>query len=75
MTAISLEMVLPGLIGFWIGRALGSMILAMVLLVLGVILGMTVGIIHLAKLASSTNSPKREGPKSSKDKSESSPKT
>jgi len=48
VTAISLEMVLPGLLGFWLDRTLGTV---MVFLVLGVILGMTVGMMHLVRLA------------------------
>lgn len=56
VTTISLEMVLPGLVGFWIGRLLGSMIWAIVLLMLGVILGVTVALIHLVRLASTTSS-------------------
>ena len=76
MTAISLEMVLPGLIGFWIDRQLGTV---MVFLVLGVILGMTTGMIHLVRLTSSTSAAERErrkpSKKSSENNSESSPRT
>lgn len=77
VTAISLEMALPGLLGFWIDRQLGTV---MVFLVVGVILGVTTGMIHLVRLASSTNSAKREDRKSSENnppenKSESSPRT
>lgn len=76
VTAISLEMVLPGLIGFWIDRQLGTV---MVFLVLGVILGMTTGMIHLVRLTSPTSAAKREcrkpSKKSSENKSESSPRT
>ena len=77
VTTISLEMVLPGLVGFWIDRQLGTV---MVFLVLGVILGMTTGTMHLVRLASSTSSARREDRNSSKNKpsednSESSPRT
>jgi F0F1-type ATP synthase assembly protein I len=47
---ISLEMVIPGLIGLWIDRQLGTV---MLFLVLGVALGMTVGMLHLVRLATS----------------------
>ena len=49
VTTISLEMVVPGLIGLWIDRQLGTV---MVFLVLGVALGMTTGMLHLVRLAS-----------------------
>ena len=48
-TTIALEMVVPGLIGLWIDRQLGTV---MVFLVLGVALGMTTGMLHLVRLAS-----------------------
>jgi len=51
---ISLEMVLPGLLGFWIDRKLGTV---MVFLVLGAALGMTVGMIHLVRLANPPKEP------------------
>jgi hypothetical protein len=76
ITAISLEMVLPGLIGFWIGRLLGSLFWAIVLLVLGGILGMTTAIIHLVRLTSTTGTakPARRTPPEGKS-SEKSPKS
>lgn len=46
--SISLEMVVPGLIGLWIDRGLGTLPL---FLVLGVIFGMTAGMIHLVQFA------------------------
>ena len=49
---ISLEMVLPGMLGHWIDQKLGTV---MLFLVLGVILGMTAGLIHLVRLGSATN--------------------
>jgi len=48
ITAISLEMVVPGLIGLWIDRQLGTVLL---FLVLGVIVGVTTGMLHLVRLA------------------------
>lgn len=56
ITTISLEMVLPLVIGLWIDRQLGTVL---VFLVLGGILGMTTGMIHLVRLASP---PKRDPP-------------
>ncbi|MHC4400416.1 MAG: AtpZ/AtpI family protein [Planctomycetota bacterium] len=50
ITAIALEMVVPGIIGLWIDRQLGTV---MVFLVLGVAMGMTVGMIQLVRLAAS----------------------
>jgi len=53
VTTVALEMVIPGLIGLWIDRHLGTV---MVFLVLGVIGGMTAGMIHLVRLAASISS-------------------
>jgi F0F1-type ATP synthase assembly protein I len=50
ITAISLEMVVPGLIGLWVDRQLGTV---MVFLVLGVIVGVTAGMFHLVRVAGS----------------------
>jgi F0F1-type ATP synthase assembly protein I len=50
VTSIALEMVIPGILGFWLDQNLGTV---MVFLVLGVALGMTVGMIHLLRLAKS----------------------
>jgi F0F1-type ATP synthase assembly protein I len=50
ITAISLEMAVPGLIGLWIDRKLGTV---MVFLLLGVIVGVTAGTLHLVRLAAS----------------------
>jgi F0F1-type ATP synthase assembly protein I len=47
VTAISLEMVVPGLIGLWIDRELGTV---MVFLVLGMVLGVTAGMVHLIRM-------------------------
>jgi len=52
VTTISLEMVLPGLIGYWIDLRLGTKLL---FLVPGVILGFAIGMWQLIKLAGSTN--------------------
>lgn len=48
VTAIALEMVVPGVVGLWIDRLLGTV---MVFLVLGVIFGMTAGLMHLVQFA------------------------
>jgi F0F1-type ATP synthase assembly protein I len=48
--SIAAEMVVPGLIGLWIDRKLGTV---MLFLVLGVALGMTLGLIHLVRLTKS----------------------
>ena len=48
VTTISLEMVVPGVIGLWIDRKLGT---GMLFLVLGVLLGLGMGMWHLIKLA------------------------
>ena len=39
-------MVIPGILGYWVDRQLGTL---MVFLVLGVILGMTTGLMHLIR--------------------------
>lgn len=65
--AIAVEMVVPGLIGLWIDRQLGTI---MVFLLLGVALGMGLGLFHLVRLAKSLssvterNSPPHHHPKS-----------
>jgi F0F1-type ATP synthase assembly protein I len=56
ITSISLEMVVPGLIGLWIDRQLGTVLL---FLVLGVIVGVTTGMLHLVRLAAAAS---RRGP-------------
>lgn len=48
ITTVSLEMVLPGVAGYWIDQKLGTV---MLFLVLGVIFGMVAGLIHLVRLA------------------------
>jgi ATP synthase protein I len=50
VTTIALEMVLPGLLGYWLDRQLGT---HLVLLVLGVILGFATGMWHLIKMTKS----------------------
>jgi len=54
-------MVVPGLVGLWIDRQLGTV---MVFLVLGMALGMTTGILHLVRLGSSVgqNGPSEKKP-------------
>jgi len=66
VTTISLEMVLPGLIGFWIDRQLETV---MVFLVLGVILGVTVGMLHLVRLTASSSRGRQGEPTSSENDS------
>ena len=46
--SISLEMVLPGLLGVWLDRKLGTRVL---LTVLGFGLGLTLGMMHLLRIA------------------------
>jgi F0F1-type ATP synthase assembly protein I len=46
--AISLEMVVPGLAGYWIDTQLGTKALFMIL---GFVIGMTVAILHLVQIA------------------------
>jgi len=54
VTTISLEMAVPGLVGVWLDRRLGT---GMLLVVVGVILGFALGMWHLIKLANPTNPP------------------
>ena len=46
--SISLEMVVPGMLGLWVDRFVGTLPL---FLILGVLFGMTAGIIHLLQFA------------------------
>jgi F0F1-type ATP synthase assembly protein I len=48
ITAISLEMVVPILIGLWLDRKLGTVL---VFVVLGAVVGVTAGLFHLIRLA------------------------
>ena len=64
VTTISLEMVVPGLIGLWIDRQLGTV---MVFLVLGMILGVTGGMLHLVRLTAALQRSERSDRKSSDD--------
>lgn len=64
VTAISLEMALPALVGYWADRQLGT---GMVLLVLGAILGFGMGMWHLVKLSRSMSGDGRPPRESSKD--------
>ena len=57
-TSISLEMVVPGLLGLWIDRVVGTLPL---FLILGVIFGMTAGMIHLVQFAKYVGGANREG--------------
>jgi len=47
VTTIALEMVVPGLIGYWIDQRLST---GVVFLVLGVVVGFSVGLSHLMRL-------------------------
>ena len=49
---VSLEMVLPGVAGYWLDQKLGTV---MLFLVLGVILGMVSGLVHLIRMAGAAN--------------------
>ncbi len=53
---ISLEMSLPGVLGFWLDGRWGTGVL---FTVLGVVVGFSVGMLHLVKLAKSASG---EGP-------------
>ncbi len=53
VTTISLEMVLPGLVGLWIDRQLGTKAL---FLVLGVMLGFAAGLWSLVRLSQESRS-------------------
>lgn len=64
VTTVSLEMVVPALIGYWIDRRLGTV---MVFLMLGAILGMTGGIYHLVRLTALPGPGARGARKSSDD--------
>jgi F0F1-type ATP synthase assembly protein I len=52
ITAVAVEMVLPGAIGFWIDSKLGTKVL---FLILGVILGFVGGMWQLIKMTKHTN--------------------
>jgi F0F1-type ATP synthase assembly protein I len=53
---ISLEMVVPGMAGYWIDTRMGTTAL---FLILGLIAGMAVGILHLVQIARGASKPKR----------------
>lgn len=55
ITSIALQMVLPGLLGYWIDQKLGT---RMLFLVVGLALGMTLALVHLIRLPT-------KGPRSS----------
>ena len=57
-TSISLEMVVPGLLGLGLDRLVGTLPL---FLILGVVFGMTAGMIHLVKFAKLVGGEKEEG--------------
>ncbi|HUT09954.1 MAG TPA: AtpZ/AtpI family protein [Thermoguttaceae bacterium] len=66
VTAISLEMALPGLIGYWVGRKLGAEI---AFVVLGVLIGLVGGMWHLIRLTRVAG-PSRGQPRQSGDENE-----
>jgi F0F1-type ATP synthase assembly protein I len=51
--SVAVEMVLPGLAGYWVDQRLGTKI---VFLVLGLVLGVVGGMIHLVRMLSPKNS-------------------
>lgn len=55
-TSISLEMVVPGLVGLWVDRLVGTLPL---FLILGVIFGMTAGMMHLVQFAKRVSGEKK----------------
>jgi F0F1-type ATP synthase assembly protein I len=63
--SISLEMVVPGLLGLWVDRQVGTLPL---FLILGVIFGMTAGMIHLMQFARRINEQGSKGPKNEQDR-------
>jgi hypothetical protein len=58
LTAISLEMVVPGLIGYWLDQKLGSRI---VLTLIGFGIGLSLGTWHLIRLAQTGEQGKPSG--------------
>jgi len=58
ITTISIEMVLPALLGHWADRKLGTRV---VFVLIGAIAGMTLGLWHLLQI---TAPPSAKGPKS-----------
>lgn len=63
ITAVSLEMVLPGALGYWIDRKLGT---GLVFLVVGVAAGMAGGLTHLIRMTSDAG-PQSDGREDSSD--------
>jgi ATP synthase protein I len=66
ITTVSLQMVLPAVLGFWVDQKLGTV---MLFLVLGAILGMTTGMIQLVRMTST----KADGVKAPRKKPEDKP--
>ena len=54
---VSLEMVLPGLAGYWVDQQLGTMVLFMLI---GFVFGTTGAVIHLVRMTSSDQSKLRD---------------
>ena len=60
ITTVALEMVLPGVLGFWLDRQFGTVFLGLVGFALGFVLGMR----HLLAMTRSVKPPSRAGGKS-----------
>ena len=63
---ISIEMALPGLLGVWVDRRLGT---GMLFVVLGVIFGFTLGMWHLLALAKASSASGRPSDTDKRDES------
>ena len=57
--SVAMEMVLPGLAGYWIDQRLGT---KLVFLLLGLVLGVVGGMIHLVRLMSPKSSASEKEP-------------
>ncbi len=67
VTAVSLEMVLPALLGFWIDQQLGT---RMLFLLLGAVFGLICGMWHLIRMTQSPAADRRPQQKTNKSKEE-----
>ncbi|HIQ22634.1 MAG TPA: AtpZ/AtpI family protein [Planctomycetes bacterium] len=57
ITTVGLEMALPGLLGYWLDKRLGTSPLLLILLVA---VGVTSGMIHLLRMVASLDRPRRK---------------
>ena len=64
ITAVALEMVLPGILGHWLDERWGTGFLAL----LGFGIGMTTGIWHLIRLTATEKTPNGSRPNSENDR-------